>query len=197
MQAAFQGFHGIPKLSDSIATCENRRVYLRFCRRMAKIPYRLASLFLVLIVASCGGMGSGNMGGPTVEERKAAIAAEKKGDHYIGRRYYVKKTRFWGYLRQPGESWKNGKLVMFREDKKKAPDRYPEYGYGNQKFGFDQNYEYKIRGYYTGRKAYDPNSNQILPEFMLTGYDLINRKPGWLFQPNDRYDPYRITLFPR
>jgi hypothetical protein len=158
----------------------------------------LAALSLALTLSQCAGsLGSGNMGGPTVEERQAAIAAEPRGDHYIGRRYYVQKTRFWGYVRRPGESWDRSQLVMIREDKKRQPDRLPENGPPGQRYGYDQNFEYKLRGYFTGRKAYDPNSNQILPEFMLTGYEVLNRQPGWLFRPDDRYDPYKITLLRR
>lgn len=152
---------------------------------------------LCLALCQCAGsLGSGNMGGPTGEERAAAIAAEAGGDHFIGRRYYVHKTRFWGYVRKPGESWNKASLVVMREDRKHQPDRLPEYGSGNR-YGYDQNHEYKLRGYFTGNRVYDPNSNQVLPEFMLTGYDLLNRQPGWLFRPDDRYDPYRITLVPR
>ena len=137
------------------------------------------------------------MGGPTVEERKAQISSEPKGDFFYGRRYFVKKTRFWGYLRRPRESANRAKLVIFVEDKKLNPDRKNEDGPSGQRFGFDQNYEYRIRGYYTGKNGYDPNSNQFLPEFMLTGYEVADRNPGWLFRPDDRYDQYRITVYPR
>ena len=63
-------------------------------------------------------VGSGNLGGPTVEERDARIATEPTGDFYYGRRYFVEKTRFWGYLRQPRQPWNRAKLVIMREDKK-------------------------------------------------------------------------------
>lgn len=142
-------------------------------------------------------MGSGNMGGPTTEERAAKIAGEPTGDFYYGRRYYVEKTRFWGYLRKPRQPANRAKLVIFREDKKLNPDRLPENGPAGRRYAFDHNYEYRIRGYYTGREAYDPNSNQFLPEFMLTGYEVVDRQPGWLFRPDDRYDSKRITLTPR
>lgn len=164
---------------------------------MTRFLPRLACLLAVLFLCHCAdSYGTGNMGGPTVEERQAAIAAEPTGDFFIGRRYFVEKTRFWGYVRKPRESWNKSKLVMIREDRKRQPDRLPEYGSGNR-YGYDNNYEYKLRGYFTGNKAYDPNSNQVLPEFMLTGYELLKREPGWLFRPDDRYDPYRITLYPR
>lgn len=151
-----------------------------------------------LLLCQCAApLGTGNMGGPTVEEREAQIASEPRGDHFIGRRYHVKKTRFWGYVRRPRESWQNAKLVIMREDRQRNPDRYPETGSGDRRYGFDQNYEYKLEGFFTGEKAYDPNSNEVLPQFMLADYEVIDRDPGWLFRPDDRYDPARITLTPR
>ncbi len=134
--------------------------------------------------------------GPTAAARAAQIASEETGNFYYGRRYYVRKTRFWGYLRKPRQSARNAKLVVFNESKKRNPDRLPEGGSGGRRYGFDQNFEYKIYGYFTGKKVYEVNSNQILPEFMLTGYKLVNPTPGWLFSPKDHYNPQSITLKP-
>jgi len=130
---------------------------------------------------------------PTVEQRKQSIATEQSGDHYIGRRYFVKNTTFWGYLRKPKHNWYTSKLVVFNEDQKLNPDRLPEDGPGNN-YGFDQNYEYKIWGHYTGANIYDPNSNRWLPEFKLQNYEAINTDPGWIFSPKDRYLKDAITL---
>jgi hypothetical protein len=150
------------------------------------------------VLTQCAGtMGTGNMGGPAKEVREAKISSEPTGDFYYGRRYFVYKTRFWGYLRKPREPWSRAKLVVFNESRKTNPDRLPELGPPGQRYAFDQNYEYRIRGHYTGREVYEPNSNQFLPEFMLTGYELVDRSPGWLFRPDDRYDPMRISLYPR
>jgi hypothetical protein len=157
-----------------------------------------------LLLASCGtgggsyggAIGSPNMGGPSAEVRAAQIASEPTGNFFYGRRYYVKKTRFWGYLRKPRQSANFSKLVMFNESRKRNPDRFPETGPAGRRYGFDQNYEYKIYGYFTGDKVYEVNSNQVLPEFMLTGYELVNRNPGWLFSPRDHYNPQSITLRP-
>ncbi len=158
---------------------------------------------LTLMLHSCstasggaGTYGSPNMGGPSAEVRAAEIASEPTGNFYYGRRYFVKKTRFWGYLRKPRQSADTAKLVIFNESKKLNPDRLPETGPRAERYGFDQNYEYKIYGYYTGDKVYEVNSNQILPEFMLTGYELVNRNPGWLFSPRDHYNPQYINLRP-
>lgn len=167
---------------------------------MWKSYFRLAVATLaVLALGNCAPLAVGppNMGGPTVEEREARIASEPTGDFYYGRRYYVEKTRFWGYVRQPREPWSDARLVMMREDRQTVPDRLPETGPPGQRFGYDHNFEYRLDGYFTGNDAYDPNSNQFLPEFMLTGYKLLDRDPGWLFTPQDHYDPRRLTLTPR
>lgn len=162
--------------------------------------HRLSLLSVAcLALTQCGpsSLGGGNLGGPTVEERNAKIAAEPAGDFFYGRRYYVEKTRFWGYLREPRQPWSRAKLVIMREDQKHTPDRMSEDGPPGQRYAFDHNYEYRIRGRYTGEQCYEPNSNQFLPVFLLTGYEVLDRQPGWLFQPNDRYDRYRITMYPR
>lgn len=166
---------------------------------MTRIAGKIAWLLVLCGVLNQCAMttGKGNLGGPTVEERNARIATEPTGDFYYGRRYYVEKTRFWGYLREPRQPWSRAKLVMMREDKKRVPDRLPENGPPGQRYAYDNHYEYRIRGYYTGKDAYDPNSNQFLPEFMLTGYEVVDRQPGWLFRPDDRYDRLRITMVPR
>jgi len=135
------------------------------------------------------------MEGPTVEERNAKIDAEEPGDYFIGRRYYTQNTRFWGYVRKPQESWSKANLVMVNEWQKKAPDRLKEGVKGG--YGHDSNYEYKLYGYYSGfNRVYEPNSNQFLKEFVITGYEVLDKNPGWIFSPADRYHPTAITLRP-
>ena len=122
----------------------------------------------------------------------ALIKQEPRGSHYIGRRYYVEKTRFWGYLRRPGESWENAKLVVMNEDVSRTPDRLPELPRGAHGYGFDHNYQYKINGRFTGETVYDPNANMFLPEFRLESYELINANPGWLFSPDEKYNSKKL-----
>jgi len=131
---------------------------------------------------------------PSVEARQQQIAQEPKGDFYYGRRYYVKSTTFWGYLRKPGTQWNQSKLVIMNEWSKYKPDQLPEEGPVGARRGYDQNYECNIWGNYTGKTIYDPNSNQFLPEFKLRKYQLLSKDPGWLFKPTDRYNPNAITL---
>lgn len=134
--------------------------------------------------------------GPSPEFRKQKIATEQTGNFFYGRRYYVEKTRFWGYLRKPRQPWSTARLVMMNESRTKVPDRLPEYGSG-QRYAYDQNFEYRVYGNYTGETVYEPNSNQFLPEFRPTRFELVDRDPGWLFSPADQYDRQQITLRPR
>lgn len=164
---------------------------------MPLIIRALLAIVPVLCLCQCMPSNGVLMGGPTAQERQLKIATEPTGNFYYGRRYHVEKTRFWGYVREPRQSARSAKLVMIREDKKLVPDRLPEDGPKGRRHGYDQNYEYRVWGRYTGKQAYDPNSNQILPEFMLTDYELLEEDPGWLFSPDDRYHPKKVSLRPR
>jgi hypothetical protein len=104
------------------------------------------------------------------------IAAEPPGDYFIGRRYYKPYFKFWGYVRRPGQPWSSAVLVMLNEQHKLAPDR------AELKFGADNNYEYKLYGYFSGDKVYEPASNTIYPEFVLKGYELLSTNPAPIFK---------------
>ena len=69
--------------------------------------------------------------------------------------------------------------------------------FGQRGFQFDNNYEYKVRGFFSGRKVYDPNSDKILPEFVLRDYELLSSNPGFLFNPRERRDAFGIPVPPR
>jgi len=165
----------------------------------------LASAFLLIVTpllfTSCAdSLGAanlpkaGNLGSqPSPAVRAAQIANEPRGNFYYARRYFVNKTRFWGYVRKPGQSWQRSKLVLMDESSRRVPDRLPETGVG-KRYGYDQNYEYRVTGNYTGSKGYDPNSNSFFPIFRPTSFSLLNKEPGWIFSPRDYYDPKIITL---
>lgn len=106
-----------------------------------------------------------------------AIQAEKPGDYFIGRRYYkIPQFKFWGYVRQPGQPWSTAQLVVLNEKQKLAPDRE------QLNFGFDNNYEYKLWGRFSGDKVYDAGSNGFYPEFILQKYELISVRPVPIFK---------------
>lgn len=131
--------------------------------------------------------------GLLVNQRKAEIAAEAPGDYYIGRRFFIERTHFWGYLRRPQQDWQSSKLVIFNESKMRAPDRLPELPTGTEMaYGYDHNREYRIWGRFTGRKIYDPNSDLVLPEFELQRAEIKSASPGWLFTPKERFNGYQL-----
>ena len=104
------------------------------------------------------------------------IASEPPGDYYIGRRYFKPDFKFWGYIRRPGQAWSQAQLVMLNEKQKLAPDR------AALKFGSDNNYEYKLYGYFSGDKVYEPASNRVYPEFVLKNYEVISTNPPPIFK---------------
>jgi hypothetical protein len=104
------------------------------------------------------------------------IAAEPTGNYFIGRRYYKPDFKFWGYVRGPGQPWSSAVLVMLNEKEKLAPDR------AELRFGYDNNYEYKLWGYFSGDKVYEPASNGVYPEFVLKNYELISTNPAPIFK---------------
>lgn len=168
-------------------------------KSLLKISVLILATLSAFLISSCasgtGASKGGNLGPkPDPAIREAQIDAEPRGDFFYGRRYFVYKTRLWGYVRKPGQPWESSKLVLMNESIQTVPDRLPEDGPSGARYGYDQNYEYRINGNFTGRKAYDPNSNLFLPVFRPTSFTLLNKKPGWIFSPNDYYDPMIITL---
>ncbi len=183
-QTKFRGPMHFP-LADCLKFAIGGR--MRFFRPLAL----LFSGLLAMVLPSCESVP------PEVAARNAVIATEPRGDYYIGRRYHVDTTRFWGYLREPGQPWSTARLVVMNEARVKLPDRLPESpADGSVGHGFDNNREYRINGRYTGRGIYDPNSNLMLPEFLLTGIVLSNPSPGWLFSPRDSHKSDTITIYP-
>ncbi len=152
---------------------------------------RGCSLFLalLLLLPSCT-----TVPGPDETARqamRAAIATEAPGDYFIGRRYYKKDYKMWGWVRRPREPWSKAQLVMFNEQQRYAPDRQT----GN--LGVDNNHEYRLEGYFSGETVYEPASDRFYPEFVLRGYQLLSASPPNIFQSPRATDPtYRLLAPP-
>jgi len=157
---------------------------------MSRLLCILLTAFASLLLSSCQTGGALDAAGQQqVKYRRLAIASEPPGDYWVGRRFHIDKTHFWGYVRRPGESWDNSRLVVMNERFCRQPDRFPELPSGDgPAYGSDHNTEYRLWGSFSGRKVYDPNSNMILPEFMLQRYEVKDASPGWLFKPNEKFD---------
>lgn len=131
-----------------------------------------------------------------IDARNATIAMEPRGDYFVGRRYHIPYTRFWGYLRQPGQSWRTAQLVIIEESACLTPDRLPEGKGDGLRHAYDNNYEYRVYGKYTGKYGYEPNSNLKLPIFRATKFETVSANPGWLFKPSEEYNKKAVSLRP-
>lgn len=120
----------------------------------------------------------------------ATIAREPQGNYYIGRRYYKRDYKMWGWVRRPGEPWKNSQLVMMNENTKIVPDREAA------SIGSDNNYEYRLEGRFTGGKIYEPASNSFYPEFVFTGAQVVSTTPPNIFGDRRALDPKVRLLTP-
>ena len=149
---------------------------------------RLALLTLcAAFLAGCETTGTLTRVDPGVA---AAIAAEAPGDYFIGRRYYKKEYKMWGWVRRPGQPWKTAQLVMLNENTKLAPDR------AAGTLGIDNNTEYRLQGFFTGGKVYEPASNGFYPEFILTGYEVRSSTPPNIYRDRRQLDPKIRILTP-
>jgi hypothetical protein len=93
----------------------------------------------------------------------------------------------WGWVKKPGEPWKNSKLVMINEQKKLAPDRE------RNAIGSDNDYEYRLSGYFSGEKVYEPASDSFYPEFVLTGATVLSTNAPLIY-PDKRWTDPAIRL---
>ena len=151
----------------------SKRVFLCF--------FALEILLGLFVFTGCETMPSG------IQQARVSAAqrilSEEPGDYFIGRRYFKGSVyKFWGYVRKPGQAWKTAQLVVLNEKEKLAPDREV------RNFGSDNNYEYKLYGYFSGQTVYEPASNGFYPEFVLKRYELISQNPAPIFrsQSSDR-----------
>lgn len=152
------------------------------------LPRRIALAFLcAVLLAGCETTTISRVD-PQVA---AAIAAEAPGDYFIGRRYYKKDNKMWGWIRKPGQPWKTAQLVMLNENTKLAPDR------AAGRLGIDNNTEYRLQGYFPGGQVYEPASNSFYPEFVMTGYEVRSSTPPMIYRDRRQLDPkVRILAAP-
>lgn len=119
-----------------------------------------------------------------------AIRQEAPGNYFVGRRMYKKDYKMWGWVREPGQPWKTAKLVMFNEQQKLTPDR------DQNRIGYDNNFEYKLTGYFSGQTVYEPASDTIYPEFVLQGYEIKDTAPANIYKTQRQAEPTVRILIP-
>ncbi len=124
------------------------------------------------------------------EAMRAAIRAEAPGDYFVARRFYKQDYKIWGWIRQPGKPWSTAQLVMLNEQRTLAPDR------SQGRIGSDNNFEYTLRGRFSGEKVYEPASNSFYPEFVLESYELRSTAPALIFEDPRSIQPEVRLLAP-
>jgi hypothetical protein len=143
-------------------------------KQAGKVSFAAGTILAAIFMTGCASVPQGIQ--QSRSEMAQRIAAEAPGDYYIGRRYYKPVYKFWGYVRRPGQPWSSAQMVVLNEKQKLAPDRE------QLTFGSDNNYEYKLSGYFSGDKVYEPASNTVYPEFVLKSYEVISTNPLPIFK---------------
>ena len=144
-------------------------------------------LVFALFLSSCETV---DKDAPARAAMAAAIAAEPRGDWFIGRRMYKEDYKMWGWVREPGMTWKSARLVMMNEQRTLAPDR------AGGKLGTDNNHEYRLRGRFSGDTVYEPASDRFYPEFILESYELLSANPPSIYVVKRQEDPKVRIIVP-
>jgi len=152
--------------------------------RLRVLPFFVAALAL----AGCQTLPPSS--DPARMAMNAAIQNEAPGSHFFGRRMYKKDYKMWGWIREPGKPWKTARLVMMNEQRKLAPDR------AGGTIGTDNNYDYRLEGFFSGETVYEPASDRFYPEFVLTSYELLSTNPPLIYQSPKQLDPQIRLLQP-
>jgi hypothetical protein len=77
----------------------------------------------------------------------------------------------WGWLRKSTDDWGDGQWIALQEQPglAVAPFRKLKARDG------DSNWEFKFWGHYAPYKAYDPHLDELLPVFVLEGYEVVGQ----------------------
>jgi hypothetical protein len=75
----------------------------------------------------------------------------------------------WGWLRKSDDGWSDGRWIALQEQPGIAVAPFRKL---TQRNG-DADWEYKFWGHYAPYKAYDPHLDELLPVFVLDGYEVV------------------------
>ena len=75
----------------------------------------------------------------------------------------------WGWLRKSNDSWSDGQWIALQEQPGIAVAPFRKL----TKRDGDADWEYKFWGHYAPYKAYDPHLDELLPVFVLDGYEVV------------------------
>ena len=159
----------------------------RKSRHLVSLRILALALGAVVVLAGCESIDTGAASRAAMKE---AIRKEPPGNYYIGRRMYKVDYKVWGWVREPGKFWNTAKLVMLNEQRVLAPDR------ARGKMGVDNDYEYRLNGYFSGETVYEPASNGFYPEFIFLGAEVRSSTPPNIYLQQRQKDPKVRILQP-
>jgi len=91
-------------------------------------------------------------------------------DFFIGHRGIDNEGgQGWGWLRKSTDDWGDGKWIALQETPGVAVAPWRKLTTRNG----DADWEFKMWGHYASYKAYDPHLDELLPVFVLQGYQVI------------------------
>lgn len=117
------------------------------------------------------------------QEPDSREPAQPNRQHFLAHRYFMTRGIGWGWVKKPNQSWKQAKWVALKEQPEKglvAPFRKL------RNRSSDHEHEYKLYGYYADYKAYDPKFNDLLPVFVIEGYEPLGRAASLGMSPGSR-----------
>ncbi len=149
-------------------------------------PHLLDCFLWMSLVAFCFAQDSSNSS--TIPLTPVAPAQK---DYFIGHRYYNADECGWGWIKKPNEPWSAARWTALKESPFSGSPQTvaPSRSLGSK--GADHNFEYKLYGRYADYMAYDPHQNELLPVFIIEGYESLGlakplkRNPG----PSGRVTP--------
>lgn len=97
---------------------------------------------------------------------------------YIGHRYHeAGDTGGWGWVKLPEQSWNRAKWVAVKETPGVAAQPFRSMGDGKNR-DVDQDYEFKMRGYFAPFQVYDPHTDEMLDVFVLEACEPFGSEPA-------------------
>ena len=116
---------------------------------------------------------------------------------YIGHRFAEPNdSGGWGWVKLPTDSWsKGGRWIALEETPGVASAPWRDLGPTPTRTA-DQNYEYKMHGYFAPYQVYDPHTNEMLDVFVLESYETIGPAQPLKIRsgPEDRMNANRSSL---
>ena len=105
-------------------------------------------------------------------------------EEFVGHRKTDKEGSGWGWIKRADEDWKKGRWVTLRENAK-HPAPWRALG----KKDADENFEYRMWGYFAQQQVYDPIYDEMLTVFVLDHYESLGVAAPVLRQcgPEDRF----------